>query len=90
MIILNLCSKQSLIYLGFFVCYNLCGGNMLEDIKKYAKENNVPIKVLLTYPITNKTLEEVKELRKQEAQQKARCIRVHCRSCRQRKTQSDD
>ena len=30
------------------------------------KENEVPIKVLLTYPITNKTLEEVKELRKQE------------------------
>jgi hypothetical protein len=30
------------------------------------EENGVPIKVLLTYPITNKTLEEVKELRKQE------------------------
>lgn len=30
------------------------------------EENNVPIKVLLTYPITDKTLEEVKELRKQE------------------------
>jgi hypothetical protein len=30
------------------------------------EENNVPIKVLLTYPVTDKTLEEVKELRKQE------------------------
>jgi hypothetical protein len=30
------------------------------------EENNVPIKVLLTYPIINKTLEEVKSLRKQE------------------------
>jgi hypothetical protein len=30
------------------------------------QENNAPIKVLLTYPITDKTLEEVKELRKQE------------------------
>ena len=30
------------------------------------QENDVPIKVLLTYPIADKTLEEVKELRKQE------------------------
>jgi hypothetical protein len=30
------------------------------------KENNIPIKVLLTYPIIDKTLEEVKALRKQE------------------------
>ena len=30
------------------------------------KENDIPVKVLLTYPITDKTLEEVKELRKQE------------------------
>ena len=30
------------------------------------QEDDVPIKVLLTYPITDKTLEEVKELRKQE------------------------
>jgi hypothetical protein len=30
------------------------------------EENDVPTKVLLTYPITDKTLEEVKELRKQE------------------------
>jgi hypothetical protein len=30
------------------------------------EENGVPTKVLLTYPITDKTLEEVKELRKQE------------------------
>jgi hypothetical protein len=30
------------------------------------EENNVPIKVILTYPIINKTLEEVKSLRKQE------------------------
>lgn len=29
-------------------------------------ENNVPVKVVFTYPITNKTLEEVKALRKQE------------------------
>ena len=30
------------------------------------KENDIPVKVLLTYSITNKTLEEVKEIRKQE------------------------
>ena len=30
------------------------------------KENDVPVKVLLTYPITEKTLEEVKNIRKQE------------------------
>jgi hypothetical protein len=30
------------------------------------EEDGIPIKVLLTYPITDKTLEEVKELRKQE------------------------
>jgi hypothetical protein len=30
------------------------------------EENNIPIKVLFTYPISDKTLEEVKELRKQE------------------------
>ena len=30
------------------------------------KENDVPVKVILTYPITDKTLEEVKEIRKQE------------------------
>jgi hypothetical protein len=30
------------------------------------QEDDVPIKVLLTYPIVDKTLEEVKELRKQE------------------------
>jgi hypothetical protein len=30
------------------------------------EEDGVPVKVLLTYPITDKTLEEVKELRKQE------------------------
>ena len=30
------------------------------------KENDIPVKVLLTYPITDKTLEEVKEIRKQE------------------------
>jgi hypothetical protein len=30
------------------------------------KENDIPVKVILTYPITGKTLEEVKELRKQE------------------------
>ena len=30
------------------------------------KENDVPVKVLLTYPITEKNLEEVKNIRKQE------------------------
>lgn len=30
------------------------------------KENDIPVKVLLTHPITDKTLEEVKELKKQE------------------------
>ena len=30
------------------------------------KENDIPVKVILTYPITDKTLEEVKALRKQE------------------------
>ena len=30
------------------------------------KENEVPVKVVLTYPVIDKTLEEVKELRKQE------------------------
>ena len=38
-------------------------GNFTWEI---IKENEVPVKVLLTYPIINKTLEEVKELRKQE------------------------
>jgi hypothetical protein len=38
-------------------------GNFTWEI---IKENEIPIKVVLTYPITNKTLEEVKELRKQE------------------------
>ena len=38
-------------------------GNFTWEI---IKENEVPIKVLLTYPIIDKTLEEVKELRKQE------------------------
>ena len=38
-------------------------GNFTWEI---IKENEVPVKVLLTYPITDKTLEEVKELRKQE------------------------
>jgi hypothetical protein len=33
---------------------------------KIIEEGGVPTKVLLTYPITDKTLEEVKELRKQE------------------------
>jgi hypothetical protein len=30
------------------------------------KENDIPVKVLLTYPIADKTLEEVKNIRKQE------------------------
>jgi hypothetical protein len=38
-------------------------GNFTWEI---IKENDVPVKVLLTYPIVDKTLEEVKELRKQE------------------------
>ena len=38
-------------------------GNFTWEI---IKENEVPVKVLLTYPIIDKTLEEVKELRKQE------------------------
>ena len=38
-------------------------GNFTWEI---TKENDVPVKVLLTYPIIDKTLEEVKELRKQE------------------------
>lgn len=38
-------------------------GNFTWEI---IKENGVPVKVLLTYPITDKTLEEIKELRKQE------------------------
>jgi hypothetical protein len=38
-------------------------GNFAWEI---VEENGVPTKVLLTYPITDKTLEEVKELRKQE------------------------
>jgi hypothetical protein len=38
-------------------------GNFTWEI---VKENNIPIKLLLTYPVTDKTLEEVKELRKQE------------------------
>ena len=38
-------------------------GNFTWEI---IKENDVPVKVLLTYPIIDKTLEEVKELRKQE------------------------
>ena len=38
-------------------------GNFTWEI---IKENEVPVKVLLNYPIIDKTLEEVKELRKQE------------------------
>jgi len=38
-------------------------GNFTWEI---IEEDGVPTKVLLTYPITDKTLEEVKELRKQE------------------------
>lgn len=38
-------------------------GNFTWEI---IEENGVPTKVLLTYPITDKTLEEVKTLRKQE------------------------
>jgi hypothetical protein len=38
-------------------------GNFTWEI---VEENGVPTKVLLTYPIADKTLEEVKELRKQE------------------------
>ena len=38
-------------------------GNFTWEI---TKENDVPVKVLLTYPIIDKTLEEVKELRNQE------------------------
>lgn len=38
-------------------------GNFTWEI---IKEDNTPVKVVLTYPITDKTLEEVKELRKQE------------------------
>lgn len=38
-------------------------GNFTWEI---IKENDVPVKVLLTYPIIDKTLEEVKALRKQE------------------------
>lgn len=38
-------------------------GNFTWEI---IKENDVPTKVLLTYPIVDKTLEEVKEIRKQE------------------------
>ena len=42
-------------------CHNV--GNFSWEI---IEEDSVPTKVLLTYPITDKTLEEVKELRKQE------------------------
>ena len=38
-------------------------GNFTWEI---IKENDIPVKVLLTYPITEKTLEEVKNIRKQE------------------------
>jgi hypothetical protein len=38
-------------------------GNFTWEI---IKENDIPVKVVLTYPIIDKTLEEVKELRKQE------------------------
>ena len=38
-------------------------GNFTWEI---IKENDIPLKVLLTYPIIDKTLEEVKENRKQE------------------------
>ena len=38
-------------------------GNFTWEI---IKENNVPVKVVLTYPIADKTLEEVKNIRKQE------------------------
>jgi hypothetical protein len=38
-------------------------GNFTWEI---IKEDDTPVKVLLTYPIIDKTLEEVKELRKQE------------------------
>lgn len=38
-------------------------GNLSWEI---VEENGVPIKVLFTYPIIDKTLEEVKEIRKQE------------------------
>jgi hypothetical protein len=38
-------------------------GNFTWEI---IEENGVPVKVLLTHPITDKTLEEVKEFRKQE------------------------
>jgi len=38
-------------------------GNFTWEI---IKEDEIPVKVVLTYPITDKTLEEVKELRKQE------------------------
>jgi len=38
-------------------------GNFTWEI---IKEDDVPVKLLITHPITDKTLEEVKELRKQE------------------------
>lgn len=38
-------------------------GNFTWEI---INENNIPVKVLFTYPVTDKTLEEVKELKKQE------------------------
>jgi len=38
-------------------------GNFTWEI---VKENEVPVKVVFTYPITDKTLEEVKNIRKQE------------------------
>lgn len=38
-------------------------GNFTWEIYK---ENNIPTKVILTYPIIDKTLEEVKQLKKQE------------------------
>jgi len=38
-------------------------GNFTWEI---IKENEIPVKVVFTHPIINKTLEEVKELRKQE------------------------
>jgi hypothetical protein len=38
-------------------------GNFTWEI---IEEDNIPVKVLLTYPITDKTLEEVKNIKKQE------------------------
>ena len=46
--------------------YDLKYHNVENFTWEIIKENDVPVKVLLTYPITEKTLEEVKNIRKQE------------------------